>query len=109
MARKEFCEKDGIYISYTNNDVCFEDLTTAESILLNNNGEIIHSNFDDTKNEYFKLLYYQKPLKSYQILSCTFLLSIHLKLSLTFSLLCYLYLILRIISFFNIYIHFKIM
>lgn len=54
MARKEFCEKDGIYISYTNNDVCFEDLTTAESILLSNNGEIIHSNFDDTKNEYFK-------------------------------------------------------
>ena len=54
MARKEFCEKDGIYISYTNKDVCFEDLTTAESILLSNNGEIIHSNFDDTKNEYFK-------------------------------------------------------
>ena len=54
MARKEFCEKDGIYISYTNNDVWFEDLTTAESILLSNKGEIIHSNFDDTKNEYFK-------------------------------------------------------
>ena len=54
MARKEFCENDGIYSSYTNNDVCFEDLTTAESILLSNNGEIIHSNFDDTKNEYFK-------------------------------------------------------
>ena len=32
--RKEFCEKDGIYISYTNDDVCFEDITTAESILL---------------------------------------------------------------------------
>ena len=41
--RKEFCEKDGIYISYTNDDVCFEDITTAESILLKNNGEIIHS------------------------------------------------------------------
>lgn len=29
MLRKEFCEKDGIYISYTDNDVCFEDLSTA--------------------------------------------------------------------------------
>lgn len=54
MLRKEFCEKDGIYISYTDNDVCFEDLSTAESILLSNNGEIIHSNFEDEKNQYFK-------------------------------------------------------
>ena len=23
--RKEFCEKDGILITYTNSDVCFED------------------------------------------------------------------------------------
>ena len=52
--RKEFCEKDGIYISYTNNDVCFEDITTAESILLKNNGEIIHSNFDEDKNQFFQ-------------------------------------------------------
>ena len=37
--RKEFCSKDGIYISYTDNDVCFEDENTAESILLKNNGE----------------------------------------------------------------------
>ncbi len=54
MARKEFCEKDGIYISYTNDDVCFEDVNTAESILLKNNGEIINSNFDDAKNRYFQ-------------------------------------------------------
>lgn len=52
--RKEFCEKDGIYISYTNDDVCFEDITTAESILLKNNGEIIHSNFDEDKNQFFQ-------------------------------------------------------
>ena len=52
--RKEFCEKDGIYISYTNDDVCFEDITTAESILLKNNGEIIHSNFDEEKNRFFQ-------------------------------------------------------
>ena len=25
MSRKVFCEKDGIIITYTDNDVCFED------------------------------------------------------------------------------------
>jgi len=54
MARKEFCEKDGILITYTDSDVCFENCKTAESILLKNNGEIIHSNFDDQKNKYFQ-------------------------------------------------------
>lgn len=44
MNRKEFCEKDGILITYTDENVCFEDINTAESILLKNNGEIIHSN-----------------------------------------------------------------
>ena len=52
--RKEFCEKDGILITYTDFDVCFEDCQTAEAILLKNNGEIIHSNFNAEKNEYFK-------------------------------------------------------
>ncbi|MBO6218099.1 MAG: hypothetical protein J6N81_00795 [Treponema sp.] len=52
--RKEFCEKDGILITYTDFDVCFEDCRTAEAILLKNNGEIIHSNFNAEKNEYFK-------------------------------------------------------
>ena len=51
--RREFCEKDGILITYTDSDVCFEDCNTAESILLKNNGEIIHSNFDEEKNAYF--------------------------------------------------------
>ena len=46
MARKEFCEKDGILITYTDNDVCFEDCKTVESILLSNDGTVIHSNFD---------------------------------------------------------------
>lgn len=54
MTRKEFCEKDGILITYTDSDVCFEDCKTAESILLKNNGEIIHSNFNSQKNEYFQ-------------------------------------------------------
>ena len=54
MNRKEFCEKDGILITYTSENICFEVLKTAESILLKNDGEIIHSNFDEEKNEYFK-------------------------------------------------------
>ena len=52
--RKEFCEKDGILITYTENDVCFEDCKTAEAILLNNDGSIIHSNYKDEKNKYFQ-------------------------------------------------------
>ena len=51
--RREFCEKDGILITYTDYDVCFENLRTAESILLKNNGEIIHSNFNEAQNGYF--------------------------------------------------------
>ncbi|MBO8450651.1 MAG: hypothetical protein IAA96_06050 [Spirochaetes bacterium] len=54
MSRKEFCVKDGILITYDNATVCFEDITTAESILLKNNGEIVHSNFDSTQNEYYQ-------------------------------------------------------
>lgn len=54
MARKEFCEKDGILITYTENDVCFEDCKTAEAVLLANDGKIIHSNFDAEKNTYFQ-------------------------------------------------------
>ena len=52
--RKEFCEKDGILITYTEDDICFEDCKTAESILLKNDGTIIHSNFNDEKNKYFQ-------------------------------------------------------
>ena len=52
--RKEFCEKDGILITYSDKDVCFEDCKTAESILLKNDGSIIHSNFDNEKNVYFQ-------------------------------------------------------
>ena len=54
MSWKEFCEKDGILITYTDNDICFEDCMTAESVLLPNDGTVIHSNFNAEKNEYFK-------------------------------------------------------
>ena len=52
--RNEFCEKDGILITYTELDVCFEDCKTAEAILIANDGTILHSNFNNEKNEYFK-------------------------------------------------------
>ena len=52
--RKEFCEKDNILITYTENDVCFEDCKTADAVLLANDGTVIHSNFDAVKTEYFK-------------------------------------------------------
>lgn len=59
--RKEFCQKDGVRITYTDNDVCFEDMKTAESVLLKNDGEVIHSNFDEEKNkkyqDYLKQIY----------------------------------------------------
>ena len=49
--RKEFCEKDNILITYTENDVCFEDCKTADAVLLANDGTVIHSNFDAVKTE----------------------------------------------------------
>jgi hypothetical protein len=52
--RNEFCEKDNILITYTENDVCFEDCRTAESVLFSNDGSVIHSNFDEEKNNFFK-------------------------------------------------------
>ncbi len=54
MMRKEFCEKDGILITYTDNDVCFEECSTAKAVLLGNDGTVIHSNFDPEKNDFFK-------------------------------------------------------
>lgn len=52
--RNEFCEKDNILITYTENDVCFEDCRTAKSVLFSNDGSVIHSNFDEEKNNFFK-------------------------------------------------------
>ena len=54
MMRKEFCEKDGILITYTENDVCFEECSTARAVLLRNDGTVIHSNFDSERDAFFK-------------------------------------------------------
>ena len=45
--RHEYCEKNGILITYTDSDVAFEGNSTAESILISNDGTILHNNFSD--------------------------------------------------------------
>ena len=53
--RHEYCEKNGILITYTDMDVAFEECDMAMSILLSNSGEILHNNFADDaeKTQYF--------------------------------------------------------
>ena len=45
--RHEYCEKNGIIITYSDSDVAFEERETALSILISNNGSILHNNFAD--------------------------------------------------------------
>ena len=53
--RREYCEKNGIMITYTDTDVAFEERDTAMSILISNDGTILHNNFseDSDKTQYF--------------------------------------------------------
>ena len=53
--RREYCEKNGIMITYTDNDVAFEERESAKSILISNDGTILHSNFreEPEKEQYF--------------------------------------------------------
>lgn len=61
--RREYCEKNGVLITYSDDDISFEEIDTAMSILISNNGEILHNNFDDDKDktnffiEEFKKIY----------------------------------------------------
>ncbi len=52
--RKEYCEKNGIMITYSDQDVAFEECSTAMAILISNDGKILHNNFasdpEKTKN-----------------------------------------------------------
>lgn len=57
--RREFCEKDNIHITYTDDTVSFEDMTTADAILFKNDGSIIQNNFDEEKTSYFKKYFAQ--------------------------------------------------
>lgn len=49
--RREYCEKNGIMITYTDADVAFEESDTAMSILISNDGSIMHNNFSDDMNK----------------------------------------------------------
>lgn len=51
IVRQEYCEKNGILITYTDKDVAFEERDTAMSILISNEGEILHNNFSDNKDK----------------------------------------------------------
>ena len=45
--RHEYCEKNGIIITYSDADVAFEERETAMAILISNDGSILHNNFAD--------------------------------------------------------------
>lgn len=45
MKRREYCEKDGYYITYTDRDVCFENTSTAEALLIDNSGAALINDF----------------------------------------------------------------
>ena len=45
--RLEYCEKNGIIITYSDTDVAFEERDTAMAILISNDGSIVHNNFSD--------------------------------------------------------------
>lgn len=59
MMRKEYCEKDGILITYTDQDVAFEDVKTAEAIIFSNDGSIKHNDFflDEEKTKRFQTIF----------------------------------------------------
>ena len=47
--RNEYCEKDGISVTYSAENVGFEDVETTEALLVDNNGRILLNNFDEEK------------------------------------------------------------
>ena len=47
--RRDYCEKDGISVTYSDDNVAFEDVQTAEALVVANDGSILINNFDATK------------------------------------------------------------
>lgn len=54
--RHEYCEKNGVLITYSDKDVAFEERDTAEAILISNEGKIIDNNFSDDPEKTQKFL-----------------------------------------------------
>lgn len=44
--RRDYCEKDGYSVTYTDADVCFENTETAQALVVSNDGELLINNFD---------------------------------------------------------------
>lgn len=54
--RHEYCEKNGVMITYTDTDVAFEETDNAMSILIANDGTILHNNFADDQKKTEKFI-----------------------------------------------------
>lgn len=63
MERREYCTKDGYYITYTDKDVCFENTSTAEAILIDNSGTPLINDFD-AKTAEFLMEWYKRIYKT---------------------------------------------
>lgn len=61
--RRDYCEKDGFSITYTDTDVCFEKITTAEALVISNDGKLLINNFDEETTEQL-LCWYNKIYKT---------------------------------------------
>lgn len=61
--RTEFCVKNGIRIAYNAENVCFEDIATADFTLIDNSGKVVFNNYADDNEktqeyiEYFNRIY----------------------------------------------------
>lgn len=64
--RNDHCEKDGISVTYTEKDVCFEDTKTAQALLILNDGTIAINNFDEERT-LFLLNWYKKIMADRQL------------------------------------------
>lgn len=54
--RQEYCEVNGVLITYSDQNVAFEERDTAMSILIANDGTILHNNFADQPEKTQKFL-----------------------------------------------------
>lgn len=49
--RRDYCEKDGISVTYNDDNVAFEDVNTAEALVVANDGTVLINNFDASKTK----------------------------------------------------------
>lgn len=61
--RRDYCEKDGYSVTYTDADVCFENVNTAEALVISNDGAELINNFDEETTAYL-IEWYHKIYKT---------------------------------------------